>query len=188
MCDPITIATAAVGAASSAAQYQGQRQQAKQQARYQQKAMEAERQRALQEQSSIRMRQAQEQEATNRELGDVAMKAREAMSRATVSAGESGVAGASVDALIDDFTRQEAEYRMGVGRQQEMRDVQTGLALTDAGFRSQNRLIDINRPINKPSFLSGVLSTGSAALSGFSSGYGLGREMELSRPPKTDTV
>lgn len=176
MCDPIAIATTAVGALSSAAQYQGQRQQAKQQARYQQKAMEAERQRALQEQSSIRMRQAQEQEATNRELGDVAMKAREAMARATTSAGESGVAGASVDALIDDFTRQEAEYRMGVGRQQEMRDVQTGLALTDAGFRSQNRLIDINRPINKPSFLSGALSTVQGGVSGYRTGLELTKD------------
>ena len=173
MCDPVTIATTAVGALSSAAQYQGQRQQAKQQARFQDKAMEAERQRALQEQSSIRMRQAQEQEATNRELGDVAMKARESMARATVSAGESGVAGASVDALIDDFTRQEAEYRMGVGRQQEMRDVQTGLALTDAGYRSQNRLIDINRPINKPSFLSGALSTVQGGVSGYRTGLEL---------------
>ena len=173
MCEPIAIATAVVGAASSAAQYQGQRQQAKQQARYQQQAAEAERQRALQEQSSIRMRQAQEQEATNRELGDVASKARQAMSRATTSAGESGVAGASVDALIDDFTRQEAEYRMGVGRQQEMRDVQTGLALTDAGYRSQNRLIDINRPINKPSFLSGALSTVQGGVSGYRTGLEL---------------
>lgn len=188
MCNPVALGVAglALGGGSAIAQYQGQRQQAKQQERYQEKAMEAERQRALQEQSSIRMRQAQEQEATNRELGDVAMKAREAMARATTSAGESGVAGASVDALIDDFTRQEAEYRMGVGRQQEMRDVQTGLALTDAGFRSRNRLIDINRPINKPSFLSGVLGAGSAGLSGFAGGYGLGREIQLSRTPKID--
>ena len=173
MCNPVQIAMVSIQAAAAAAQYQGQVKQAKQQARFQEKAMEAEQQRALQEQSSVRMRQAQEQEATNRELGDVAMKAREAMSRATTSAGESGVAGASVDALIDDFTRQEAEYRMGVGRQQEMRDVQTGLALTDAGYRSQNRLIDINRPINKPSFLSGALSTVQGGVSGYRTGLEL---------------
>ena len=175
MCDAVTLGVAGlmVSGASAAAQYQGQVTQAKQQERYQKKAAEAERQRALQEQSSIRMRQAQEQEATNRELGDVALKAREAMARATTSAGESGVAGASVDALIDDFTRQEAEYRMGVGRQQEMRDVQTGLALTDAGYRSQNRLIDINRPISKPSFLSGALSTVQGGVSGYRTGLEL---------------
>jgi len=91
MCDPVTMAVVSV--ASTAASYAGQRQQAKQQRRYQNQAMEAERQRAIQEQQSIRMRQAQEQEATNRELGDVAMKAREARARANTSAGEAGVAG-----------------------------------------------------------------------------------------------
>ena len=105
------------------------------------------------EQRSARMRQAQEQEATAREIGEVSKKAREAMATASVSAGESGVAGLSVDALLDDYVRQEADYRMGVTRQQEMKNLQTELALTDAGLRSQNRLIDINRPINRPSFL-----------------------------------
>jgi len=174
----IALASAGVGAASSAVQYQGQRQQAKQQARYQAQAAQAERQRAMQEQLSIRMRQAQEQESTNRELADVAMKAREARARATTSAGEAGVAGLSVDALIDDYTRQEAAYKMGVSRQQDMRDLQTGLALTDAGFRTQNRQIDINRPINRPSFLSGALDVAGSGLSGYRSGLALGREIK----------
>lgn len=196
MCDPISVAvgtalgatgsTAAVGAVgastllgvgSSVASYAGQRQQAKQQRRYQNQAMEAERQRAIQEQQSIRMRQAQEQEATNRELGDVAMKAREARARATTSAGEAGVAGMSVDALIDDYTRQEAAYRVGVGRQQEMRDLQTGLALTDAGFRTQNRMIDLNRPVNQPSFLTGALNVAKSGVSGYRTGLELKREI-----------
>jgi len=157
--------------------YVGQRQQARAQRRYQSQAMEAERQRAIQEQQSIRMRQAQEQEATNRELGDVALKAREARARATTSAGEAGVAGMSVDALIDDYTRQEAAYRVGVGRQQEMRDLQTGLALTDAGFRSANRIIDINRPVNQPSFLTAALNATSAGISGYRSGLEIQREL-----------
>lgn len=197
MCDPISVAvgtalgatgsTAAVGAVgastllgvgSSVASYAGQRQQAKQQRRYQNQAMEAERQRAIQEQQSIRMRQAQEQEATNRELGDVAMKAREARARATTSAGEAGVAGMSVDALIDDYTRQEAAYRVGVGRQQEMRDLQTGLALTDAGFRTQNRMIDLNRPVNQPSFLTGALNVAKSGVSGYRTGLELKRAMQ----------
>jgi hypothetical protein len=176
MCD-IALATLAITAGSAGASFVGQRQQARAQRRYQSQAMEAERQRAIQEQQSIRMRQAQEQEATNRELGDVALKAREARARATTSAGEAGVAGMSVDALIDDYTRQEAAYRVGVGRQQEMRDLQTGLALTDAGFRSANRLIDINRPVNEPGFLQGALSVASAGISGYRSGLELKREL-----------
>ena len=173
----IPLATLALSAASTTAGFVGQRQQAKQQRRYQNQAMEAERQRAIQEQQSIRMRQAQEQEATNRELGDVALKAREARSRATTSAGEAGVAGMSVDALIDDYTRQEAAYRVGVGRQQEMRDLQTGLALTDAGFRTQNRMIDLNRPVNQPSFLTGALNVAKSGVSGYRSGLELKREI-----------
>ena len=197
MCDPISVAvgtalgatgsTAAIGAVgastllgvgSSVASYAGQRKQAKQQARYQAQASAAERQRAIQEQRSVRMRQAQEQEATNRELADVALKSREALATATVSAGESGVAGLSVDALLDDYTRQEASYRMGIGRQQEMKDLQTGLALTDAGYRSRSNLININRPVNKPSFLTAALDAGSRGLSGYRTGLDIKKAME----------
>ena len=177
MCDLAT-AAAVIGVASGGAQYVGQRQQAKQQARYQAQASAAERQRALQEQRSVRMRQAQEQEATNRELADVALKSREALATATVSAGESGVAGLSVDALLDDYTRQEASYRMGVTRQQEMQDLQTGLALTDAGYRSRSNLININRPINKPSFLTAALDAGSRGLSGYRTGLDIKKAMD----------
>jgi len=173
----LPVATAILGAGSAGLQYAGQRRQAKQQAQFQQRAADAERQRSLMEQRSIRIRQAQEQEATAREIGEVSKKAREAMATATVSAGESGVAGLSVDALLDDYVRQEATYRMGVTRQQEMKDLQTGLALTDAGFRSQNRLIDINRPINRPSFLTGAVNVASSGLSGYRSGLELQREL-----------
>ena len=76
MCHPLAlpIASAVIGAGSSVAQYTGQRQQARQQQRYQSQAAEAERQRFIQEQSALRMRQAQEQEAMNKELGDIALK------------------------------------------------------------------------------------------------------------------
>jgi len=130
MCDPVTLTTLAV--VSGGAQYIGQRRMARQQARYQARAAEAERQRAMQEQSAMRMRQAQEQEAANRELADVSLKAREALSKARTSAGEAGVSGASVEMLLDDYTRQEAAYRIGITRQRELQDVQTGLALDTA--------------------------------------------------------
>jgi len=161
---------AVLGAASGIAQYAGQRQQARQQARYQAAASAAERARFLQEQSSLRMREGQQQEATNRELGDIAMKSREAISRARTSAGESGVAGASVDALMDDYMRQEGNYRTALTRQQEFQNINTGLALSDAGYRTQNNQIGINKPINKPSFLTAALSTASSAMSGYRTG------------------
>jgi hypothetical protein len=168
MCDPVTLTTLAV--VSGGAQYIGQRRMARQQARYQAQASEAERQRAMQEQSATRIRQAQEQEAANRELADVSLKSREALAKARTSAGEAGVSGASVEMLLDDYTRQEAAYRIGITRQRELQDVQTGLALTDAGYRTQMRQIDINRPINKPSFLTAAASTALNAATAYAAG------------------
>ena len=195
MCDPVSIAvgsalgatgsatavgmvgaTTMLGVASSATSFIGQRRMARQQARYQARAAEAERQRAMQEQSALRLRQAQEQEAANREMAEVALKSREALARTRTSAGEAGVAGASVEMLLDDYTRQEAAYRIGITRQQEMRDVQTGLALTDAGYRTQMRQIEINKPIDKPSFLTGALSIAQGGLSGYRTGLELTRK------------
>jgi len=168
MCYPAVLG--AIGVAQSMAQYAGQRQQARQQQRYQAQAAEAERQRFIQEQTAMRMRQAQEQEAMNAELGDIALKSREALSRAGVSAGEAGVSGASVDALLDDYTRQEADYRVALTRQQELQNINTGLALTDAGYRTQMNQIGINKPINKPSFLTAALGAVGGGMSGYRTG------------------
>jgi len=202
MCDPIsaTIGTAIVGKTAAAGMsavalgtigastvagiasplmsYAGQRQQAKAQAAYQAQSAAAERQRALQEQSSIRMRQAQEQEATARELEQVSRKSQEALARARVSAGEAGVAGASVQALMDDYTRQEAGYRAATLRQQEMSALGTQLGLEQAGLASQQRLISINQPISKPSFLTAGLEAVSGGLSGYRTGLDIKSRMK----------
>ncbi len=176
MCNPAALAV--VGGLQAGVQFAGQRQQARQQQRYQAQAAEAERQRFIQEQSALRMRQAQEQEAMNKELGDIAIKSREALSRAGVSAGEAGVSGASVDALLDDYTRQEADYRVALTRQQELQNVNTGLALTDAGYRTRMNQIGINRPINRPSFLTAGLSAAQSAAQSAVSGYRTGMEIK----------
>jgi|13_taG_2_1085334.scaffolds.fasta_scaffold03210_4 hypothetical protein len=183
MCFPAIVAalpaiSAGVGAGSAILGYAGQRQQAKQQAAYQAQSAAAERQRALQEQSSIRMRQAQEQEATARELEQVSRKSQEALARARVSAGEAGVAGASVQALMDDYTRQEAGYRAATLRQQELSAVGTQLGLEQAGLASQQRLISINQPISKPSFLTAGLEAVSGGLSGYRTGLDIKSRMK----------
>ena len=176
MCNPAA-ALAVVGGLQAGVQFAGARQQAKAQAAYQAQAAAAEQQRALQEQSSIRMQQAQQQEATARELEQVSRKSREALARARVSAGEAGVAGASVQALMDDYSRQEAGYRAATLRQQELTGVGTQLGLEQAGLASQQRLIGINQPINKPSVLGAVLQAGSQAMSGYAAGQGISSRM-----------
>ena len=172
MCHPaaIPIATAVIGGLSSGAQFMGQRQQAKAQQRYQAQAAAAERQRFQQEQTSMRMRQAQEQEAVGRELEQVSKKSQAALARARVSAGEAGVAGASVQALMDDYMRQEGGYRAALLRQQELGALGTGMGLEQAGFATQQRQIGINQPINKPSVFGAVLQGAQQAMSGYSTG------------------
>jgi hypothetical protein len=152
----------------------GARRQAKQQAAYQAQAAAAERQRFMQEQTSLRMRQAQEQEAVGRELEQVSKKSQEALARARVSAGEAGVAGASVQALMDDYTRQEGAYRSALLRQQELGGVATGMGLEQAGFATVQRQIGINQPINRPSALTSLLQTATSAVGA----YGTGLQMQ----------
>ena len=166
----IPIASAVIGAASTGLQYAGARQQAKQQAAFQRQAQAAERQRFMQEQTSLRMRQAQEQEAVGRELEQVSKKSQAALARARVAAGEAGVAGASVQALMDDYMRQEAGYRSALLRQQELGALGTGLGLEQAGFATQQRMIGLSQPIDRPSPLGAVLGGIQSGLSGYRTG------------------
>ena len=159
MCS-IAAATAIISVASTAVSFAGQRQQARQQARYQAQAAAAERQRFLQEQTSLRMRQAQEQEAVGRELEQVSRKSQAALARARVAAGEAGVAGASVQALMDDYMRQEGAYRASILRQQELGAIGTGLGLEQAGFATQQRMIGLSQPIDRPSPLGALMQAG----------------------------
>jgi len=182
MCLPLAAIGAATGVLSSGLSYAGQRQQAKQQEAYQRQAQAAERQRFQQEQTSMRMRQAQEQEAVGRELEQVSRKSQAALARARVAAGEAGVAGASVQALMDDYMRQEAGYRASILRQQELGALSTGLGLEQAGFATQQRMIGLSQPIDRPSGLGAVLGGIQSGLSGYRTGLDIGSRMTPSTP------
>ena len=189
MCSPaaLPIASAVIGGLSTGLQFMGQRQQARQQAAYQAQAAAAERQRFLQEQTSLRMRQAQEQEAVGRELEQVSRKSQAALARARVSAGEAGVAGASVQALMDDYMRQEGAYRASILRQQELGALGTGLGLEQAGFATQQRMIGLSQPIDRPSPLGAVLGGIQSGLSGYRTGLTLQGMMGGSSNPPIPT-
>ena len=183
----IAATSAAIGVGSSALQFAGQRRMAKQQEAYQQQAQAAERQRFMQEQTSLRMRQAQEQEAVGRELEQVSRKSQAALARARVSAGEAGVAGASVQALMDDYIRQEAGYRSALLRQQELGGISTAMGLEQAGFATQQRQIGINQPIDRPSFITAALGTVSSGLRAYGTGLYIRSRMPKT-PKSTDTA
>ena len=163
MCHPAALAV--IGGLQAGMQFAGQRQQAKQQAAFQAQAAQAERQRFQQEQTSMRMRQAQEQEAVGRELEQLSLRTRQAISRTKENP--------YAQALADDYIRQEGAIRASLLRQQELGEIATGLGLEQAGFATQQRQIGINQPIEQPSFLSGALGVASGALSGARTGLTL---------------
>ena len=113
----------------------------------------------------MRMQQAQEQVAKAQRIQESTRKAREARATARVSAGQSMVAGLSVDALINDLTREEADYRFSETKNQEMVDVNRTLRLRDAGLSSQMNLLRINKPIEQPDYLGSLMSGAQTGLS-----------------------
>jgi hypothetical protein len=186
MCEPVSIGLAlgasqasaaavgvaaistTLGVATAGASLMGQRQQAKTQAKVQKNASAAERERYLREVSSMRTQQGQEQVAAAQRIQASTKKAREARSTARVSAGEAGVAGLSVDALINDLTREEADYRFANTQQLQMNDVNRTLQLQDAGLGFTNNLLRINKPIEQPDYLGTALSGAQTGLSTYS--------------------
>ena len=165
MCEPISIGLAM---ASMGAQIHRQKQQAKTQAKVQANASAAERQRYLQEVSSMRVQQGQEEVAAAQRVKASARKAREARATARVSAGEAGVAGLSVDALINDLTREEAEFNFATQQQLQMNDVGRSMQLENAGFGFTNNMLRINKPIEGPDYLGTAISGAQTGLSTYS--------------------
>ena len=158
--------TAAIGAASAGMQFVGARRQAKQQAANQAQASAAERQRFLQEQTSIRMREQQEQEATAREINQLRLRTEQAISRTKENP--------YAKALANDYLRQEGAYRSALLRQQELGGVATAMGLEQAGFATTQRQIGINQPINRPSALTAGLQVLGSGLSGYATGLDIG--------------
>jgi len=168
MCDPVTAAVV-LGTVSTGLQIRGQKIQANTQKKVQANASKVERQRYLNEVSSLRTQQAQEAEAVAQKLQVNKTRAMEAQSTAVVAAGEAGVAGLSVDALKQDLTRKEAMYNQSVNKQSKMLDVRRELALRDSGLGFTNNMLRINRPIEEVDYAGALVSGAKTGLSTYSS-------------------
>jgi hypothetical protein len=161
MCDPasgIALASFAIGTASSYMQYQSQvnnanemaeaqNQAIRDQQAYQQKLIELENQRSMTEANAIRTRQLQEQQAMARERQKVSQAGASQRSTAIVSAGEAGVSGLSVDALLADFKMQELNYQESISSEQKNRDAYYMQQLEQNRVQSAFTMAELNRPI-----------------------------------------
>ena len=176
MCDPATIG-AIVGVASAGAGYAGQRQQAKAQAAYQAQSIAAVQKKEGFQRTSQILESEQKRLALAQETGRITKAAQEKLASATVSAGEAGVSGLSVQALMDDYVRQQAGLQAAVTTQEKLYGLQTGMSLQQIGLASQQEILGLSQPINRPSLLLSGLQAVSGGLSGYAAGQDISSRM-----------
>lgn len=153
---------AAASLASAAVSTIAGMQSAKAQSAQQAKAMAAERERARNEMVALRQKEAQEKEQLARDVERIARKSKAALSTAATAAGEAGMTGVSVDALMDDFKRQELEYMAGTTRQSQIISQSYDMTVESAASGSYYNQVAMNRPVSTPSFLEIPLAAANA--------------------------
>lgn len=191
MCEPITITattmayiSAATAAASIASSIIGQKQQADAQEQQQKLASQQERQRYLEEVTSLRSQEAQEQVARSQRLQEAEVKGKEAKASAVVAAGEGGVSGLSVEALVANISRKQATYAFSEQKQAEMVSVSRTLETQSAGAGYQRNLLSINKPIAQPDYIGSTIAGVQTGMSIYAAGQTAG----LTTPKATGTA
>jgi hypothetical protein len=187
MCSPsLAIAgiSAGIGAVSTGMQFAGARQQAKQQAELQRQSIAFAQRKAAMQVTTAQLERQQQVEAVAQEKGKVAARGEAARSRAVVAAGEAGVSGLSIQALMDDYIRQQAGQIAALTSQDKLYAMRHGLNLQQLAMASEQEIRGLSKPIEKPSALRaglGILQSGLGA-------YGTYKGLQaLERPAFIDT-
>jgi hypothetical protein len=171
----MTIVSVVMSIAAAAVQYYQAQQAAEAQRRNQEAMMRAQdaaiaqnaalaNKAYMEETKALQERQRQSDEAAVIKEQDVAVAAGQARSTALAAAGEAGVSGLSVNALMDDFTRQEVDYRfqsrtqLGYERDQTQREMQA--AQIQGEGRVQSMKPYQAQPVQYPSLLGAALRVG----------------------------
>lgn len=116
-----------------------------------------------------RDRQLQMREAAANEINEVYRESRKRVSTAQVAGAEGGVAGASLQALINDMHRQNLEFGMTTRRNLEFQEnnIEDQLEAVRIGTQGQIESLQF-MPAAKPSFLGAALRIGAGAFSAYS--------------------
>ena len=189
MCFPAIAAalpaiSAGLGAGSAILGYAGQRQQAKAQAAYQAQSIAAAQRKAGFQRTSEILEAQQKRLALAQETGKVTKASKEKLASATVAAGEAGVSGLSVQALMDDYVRQQAGQVAALTSQDKLYALRHGLNLQQLAMASEQEIQGLSRPIEKPS----ALRAGLSILQSGVGAYGTYKTLQaLERPAFIDT-
>lgn len=161
MCEPTT-ALLVLTAASTAAGVYGQQQQVKAQNAYndQQAKNTMEAYRANLAQTNLM--QSQEQAAASQKINENNRAAEAAKAKALVSAGESGISGLSVDALLADLSGEQARYNESVNQNYENASMAIDNQRKNVQINAASQINQLKTP-QAPDYLGAALRIGQAA-------------------------
>lgn len=168
MCGPLMTAVGGflISAAQTVVGFVGQQQAAAAQAAYYNDNAKRANEDMKRGYISTQRRMIQEEAAAAGERQEVAREGRAARAKAITAAGEAGVSGLSVDALLADYYGREAEFMDRSHQQVEW----THQQLTDSmyGLRSQaeDRINSVQKPV-KPSFIDAGLRIAGAGMNAY---------------------
>lgn len=163
MCDLMAAIGFGLSAASSVVGYEGQVQPANQQNEMYVENAKAANENLKSEYYQNQQRMIQEQEAAATQKREAQRELRGAQATATVAAGEAGVSGLSVDALLNEYAGRTGEYNDKVDQQTEWTMAQLNNNMRGFQSKAQDRINSVQRA-NKPSFLDTGLRIASAGL------------------------
>jgi hypothetical protein len=181
----VAIASVAISAAGTGVSLYAQSEQADAEANYQKRLAEARNQEiaenfklavasAENQNKALQARAVQEGEAATEEKMRNAREAAKAVATARVAAGEGGVSGNSVNALLNDFMAQEARYRHSVNVNLEYARDSIEYEQESDHLVAKGRAASIKpfkpSPIQQPNYLAGALKIAGSGLEAYA-GY-----------------
>jgi hypothetical protein len=161
-----TLAITTISAGVSVAQQQAN---AKAQAKYQNAQFKATKEaataNAITQYNALQTRQQQETAAAAQAIDMSSMRAAQAASTARVTAGETGTGGASIDALLNEYRRQELGFAQNTIRNQTWQNAQIQLNMEGIRANQQAQIAAATpRPVEQPDYIGAALRIGAGAL------------------------
>jgi len=174
MCDPVsmTVASAGLQAGGQVFGFMQQKANAKATNKWQEQIHSLNTEQAtksgLAAYAALAQRRQEERAKAAQAINEVARDAVMARGAARVAAGEAGVGGGSVDALLSDFSRQELEYQSSVLHGQRLNEAQFEREGEAIQSQTYGRIVStLAVPAQKPNLFGLLLGIGGSALQGF---------------------
>jgi len=171
MCEPTTLlaASLALSAATTGLTVAEQHSQAKSQAAYQESLTKASNTQAENSIAALRIQQAQSRESTARETEKARLASQRAKASAEVAAGEAGVSGNSVDALLQEYSTNLDQFKEATIRQRSLEDASYADQVAAIRSGASYQALQINAPIAQPQYGAAALKLGADALGAYRS-------------------